>query len=61
MITFERFLEDKFIDIREFCGRAITKDNCEDLFVPWLEDLDPQEWIDFGQEYGGVIKLITEK
>ena len=52
MKTFEEFLEEKFNDTREFCGRAITKDNCEDLFCAWLEDLDPQEFIDFGEEYG---------
>lgn len=48
--TFEDFLQDKFMDTREFCGRAITKDNCEDLFCAWLEDLDPQEFIDFGEQ-----------
>ena len=48
--SFEDFLQDKFMDTREFCGRAITKDNCEDLFCAWLEDLDPQEFIDFGEQ-----------
>jgi hypothetical protein len=57
--TFEEFLEDKFTDTREFCGRAITKDNCEDLFVPWLEDLDPQEFIDLGQEYSRYVAYET--
>lgn len=50
MKTFEEFLEDKFAN-----GRAdgrVTKDNYESMFESWLENLDVQELIDFGEEYG---------
>ena len=52
MKSYIQFLEEKFINTKEFKGRAITKDNCEDLFDAWLEQLEPQEFIDFGDEYG---------
>ena len=56
MKTFEQILEEKFIETREFCGRGITKDNIEDMFVPWCEDLDPQEFIDFAERWGCEMK-----
>jgi hypothetical protein len=33
-------LEEYFVDEGEYRGRGITKDNCEDLFDIWLQDLD---------------------
>jgi hypothetical protein len=50
MIKFETFLEEKFMDLREIGGMPITKDNCEDLFSSWLENLDVQEYIDYADE-----------
>jgi hypothetical protein len=52
MKTFNQFLEDKFMALREIGGHAITKDNCEDMFDSWLQSLDVQELIDWGSEYG---------
>lgn len=51
MKNFEQYIEDTFINTREFCGIAITKDNCEDLFCLWLEDLDTQKVINFAGEW----------
>ena len=51
MKIFETYLEETFINQREFCGRAITKDNFEDLYCAWVEDLDPQEFINYAEEW----------
>ena len=51
MSGFESFLQDKFMDLREIGGRPIIKDNAEDMFDNWLEQLDGQEYIDFADEY----------
>lgn len=51
MTNFEKYLEDTFVNTGEFCGRGITKDDCEDLFCVWLEDLDPQEFINYAGEW----------
>jgi len=50
-MTFESFLEEKCIDEREFDGLAITKDNFEHIFPLWLNELDPQEFIDYAEEW----------
>lgn len=49
--SFERWLEYRFAERNEFGGRVITKDNVEDLFVDWLNQLDPQEFINFADEW----------
>ena len=49
--TFESWLQDYFIGLREVGGVPIIKDNCEDLFESWLENKDIQEIIDLGDEY----------
>lgn len=56
MKTFEQYLEERFIETREVGGRCITKDNFEDLFPSWCEDLDPQEFIDFAEKWGDEMK-----
>lgn len=50
-ISFEEYLQEEFYKEREFGGVGITKDNCEDLFVDWLCDLDPQEFIDYAEKW----------
>ena len=35
-------LEDYFINLGEYGGTAIYKDNCEDMFERWLEDIDEE-------------------
>lgn len=57
--TFQDFLEDKFMDLREIGGMPITKDNFESMSETWFENLDVQELIDFGQEYGEFIAKET--
>jgi hypothetical protein len=57
--TFEQFLESKFDDLREIGGMPITKDNCEDLASTWFENLDVQELIDYGEEYGKYVTYET--
>lgn len=47
---FEDFLEDKFMDLREIGGMPIMKDNAEDMFSIWLEQLDVSEVMDFAEE-----------
>ena len=55
--TFESWLQDYFIGLREFGGIPIVKDNCEDLFENWLENKDIQEIIDLAEKWGqGKIK-----
>jgi len=48
--TFEEFLEDEFMALREIGGMPITKDNHEDLFSSWCENLDAQEYSDLAEK-----------
>jgi hypothetical protein len=57
--TFQEFLEDKFMDLREIGGMPITKDNYESMSETWFENLDVQELIDFGEEYGKYVAYET--
>ena len=46
---FESFLEYKIFDD---CPECIScKDNFEDEYCSWVEQLDPEEWIKFANEY----------
>ena len=45
--TFRDFLGDKFM---EDC--QCLDDDCEDGFNGWLQQLDTEEWLDLGEEYG---------
>ncbi len=58
MKTFESWLEERFIEKLEVNGVPITKDNCEDMFSSYLENLDTQEVMDLAQEWGG--KMMIE-
>ena len=49
-IDFEDFLSDKHAE--QYCG---LDDEMADDFNEWLGDLDPQELIDYGQEYAETI------
>jgi len=57
--TFQQFLEEKFNENDEIGGMPITKDNCEDMLDVWFQDLDVQELIDFGEEYGKYVAYQT--
>ncbi len=59
MTTFQQFLEDKFMDLREIGGMPITKDNYEDMSETWFTNLDAQELIDFGEKYGRLVAYET--
>ena len=50
--TFEQFMEEKFYELPEIGGVPVTKDNFESIEDIWFANLDVQELIDFGQEYG---------
>ena len=53
MQTFIDFLEQYFIDSREFNGIPIIKDNAETLFERWLADYNYDEAIEgLAYEYG---------
>lgn len=56
MKTFNEFLEEK-CDEQE--SDIITKDNCESVADSWFENLDVQELIDFGEEYGKYVAYET--
>lgn len=57
--TFEEFLQEKFMELREIGGMPITKDNYEDMYDSWSQQLDVQELIDFAEEYGKYIAKET--
>lgn len=50
--TFEEYLQVIFSDKGEFGGIPIVKDNCDDLFENWVEQLDVSELTDFAEKYG---------
>ena len=54
--TFQEFLEEK-------CGKiesdVMTKDNYETVQDRWFENLDVQELIGFGEEYGRYVAYET--
>jgi len=58
-MTFNEFLEEKFDELREVGGRAITKDNCEEMRDFWFERLDVDELIKYGGEYGRYVAYET--
>lgn len=47
-MNFESFLQKKYGRMGQFKG----PDNDQDAFDGWLQQLDPQEWLDYGQEWG---------
>lgn len=65
MNSFEEFLQNKFINLREIGGMPITEDNCEDMFSSWLENRDISDMIDYADEYAdarynNIIRLLKE-
>lgn len=50
-MTYEEYLEEKFMEEREIGGIPITKDNYESLYETWIEKLDPQEFIDYAEQW----------
>ena len=50
--TFEEFLQEGFIKLNEVGGVPITKDNCENMFEVWLEELQIDYLIKFADMYG---------
>ncbi len=56
MMTFQEFLEEK---CDESESDIISKDNFEAVADRWFENLDVQELIDFGEEYGAYVAYET--
>jgi hypothetical protein len=56
MDTFEQFLEEKCSEME---SDIINKDNYEAVSERWFENLDVQELIDFGEEYGKYVEYQT--
>lgn len=54
--TFQEFLEEK---CEEEESDIISKDNFEAVGDRWFENLDVQELIDFGEEYGRYVAYET--
>ena len=60
--SFESWLEEYFMnEVREYNGRGIIKDEAEDMFSCWLEDLDKQELIDLAEQWGDLQIRIAQK
>jgi wobble nucleotide-excising tRNase len=45
--NFEDFLQDKFIKQNP----TVLDDDIPDAFDEWLQELAPEEWIEYGDEY----------
>ena len=58
---FEEYLQDAFMELREIDGMPITKDNCEDLFENWLQDMDLDLMLAHGDKFGALCKLNAIK
>ena len=60
--TFEEYLQEHFIEKLEVGGMPITKDNCEDMFATYLEDIDKEILIDLAEKWNGqeIQKAITK-
>ena len=56
MNTFQEFLEER---CEEQESDIINKDNYEAVGERWFENLDVQELIDFGEEYGKYVAKET--
>lgn len=54
--SFQEFLEEK---CEESESNIMTKDNYETVADRWFENLDVQELIDFGEEYGKYVEYET--
>lgn len=54
--SFQEFLEEKCDEIE---SDIINKDNYEAVYDRWFENLDIQELIDFGDEYGKYVAYET--
>lgn len=52
---FEKYLEDKFMSLREIAGVPITKENCEDMFSAWLEDVEQYELIEYANSFARLL------
>lgn len=50
--TFEEFLKERFIELREIGGIPIIKDNVESMFDNWLVELEGEDYISWGDLYG---------
>ena len=50
--TFEDFLEERFIELREIGGIPIMKDNVEGMFDAWLSGMDGEDYMSWGDLYG---------
>ena len=50
--TFDEFLQEKFFD--NYHG---VKDDFEEAFDSWLSDLDGEDYINLGNEYGRKLGL----
>ena len=47
----EDYLKDEFIGTREQGGVPIIKDNVEDMFDNWMQDLDVDQWLEWADFY----------
>ena len=61
MKTFEQFLQDFFIELREFNEKPIIKDNFEDLFDQWLEEKDVNDIMKLAELWGREQRVVAKK
>ena len=57
----ENKLEEAFMEEREVDGYAITKDNCEDLFESWSQNLSMEEIKEILKEKECACKMCKDK
>lgn len=48
--TFNDFIEEQFMDSTD--AEGLVKDNFEDAFDSWLSELDVNDIIEYGEDYG---------
>lgn len=59
--TFEDWLGGAIIERGEMYGLPVTKDNFEDIFATYLENLEPEDYLSLGTMYGNIQFLEGEK
>jgi len=58
---FEDYLQKEFISSNEYGGIPITKDNCEDLFEQYLENMSTDLLLAYADRFGAACKLEAVK
>jgi len=52
--TFEDRLMEILIEGNEYGGVPVTKDNCDNLYDQWIDDMDKQELMDLAEKHAQI-------